>query len=609
MFKTVITNTFWKNTFAKFVQKPSCAITLGKPSTLSHGRKRITATTAILIFTPFYTAQAEDSGSLLREQQNQQDIQRLTPFPQAEEEQQKSSTVETPEIGKTIIVSEIRFTGKTRLLPEKVRTQITNNVMGKRLGIVGIQALVDTITSSLQQQGHLLASVILPQQDITEGAITFQIIDGRLSNIAFDRSTSVRANEERLQTIANAYISPDQVTKSKLEEALLRINDHPGVTAKARLAPGNEPNTSNLIVNVKQAPIFSATAAVDNSGSYSTGREQFRASAAFTDLSGHGDLTELTIVSSEGQTFASSSFSAPIKASNTTVQATYSYLDYRNIDDTGKTLDLNGYAQFVGLGINYSLIRSRDFNLRFNTTLNTKALVDDSLFGHLQNKRSTTGTFELAGDARDGFMTGGLTYWSAAWTYGELDLSREASALSTDQAGLKTNGQFQRVNASLTRLQTLPSTFSLLARVRGQWANKNLDSSEDFSLGGPYSVRGWPIGEGRGDMGTISTIELRYDAPTATSWGQLQFATFFDAGHIWVNKNPNDVASTIACGCNDYSLTSAGVSALWTHKFFNLSATYAQGIGDNPGRSSSTDQNADNSKNHHQFWLTAMAKF
>lgn len=67
MFKAVIANTFWKNTFAKFVQKPSCAITLGEPSTLSHGRKRITAATAILIFTPFYTAQAEDSGSLLRE--------------------------------------------------------------------------------------------------------------------------------------------------------------------------------------------------------------------------------------------------------------------------------------------------------------------------------------------------------------------------------------------------------------------------------------------------------------------------------------------------------------------------------------------------------------
>ncbi|MGO2514089.1 ShlB/FhaC/HecB family hemolysin secretion/activation protein [Marinomonas polaris] len=609
MFKAAIANKSCNNTSSTFVQKSSCAIKLDTSSKYPYTRQLIAATATILVFIPAYTAQATDSGTLLREQQNQQDIQRLESLPLQEEKQQKPSTAETTETGKTIIVNEIRFTGKTELLPEQVRTNIAEGVTGKRIGIVGIQNLVDTITSTLQQQGHLLASVILPQQDITEGTITFQIVDGRLSDIAFDRSTPIRANEERLQTIADNYISSDQVTKSGLEEALLRINDHPGVTAKARLAPGDEPNTSNLLIDLKQAPIFSATASIDNSGSYSTGREQLRADTTFTDISGHGDLTKLMVISSEGQTFANSSFSAPIGVSDFIARANYGYLDYHNIDDTGKTLELEGYAHFLGLGLDYSLIRSRDFNLHLNSSLNAKALVDDSISGHLQDKRSLIGTIELAGDSRDRFMGNGITYWSAAWSYGDLDLSGVESALSSDQAGLKTNGQFQRVNASLTRLQKLPATFSLFGRVRGQWANKNLDSSEDFSLGGPYSVRGWPIGEGRGDMGTISTIELRYDAPTPTSWGQLQFATFFDAGHIWVNKNPNGVSSTIACGCNDYSLTSAGVSALWTHKFFNLSATYAQGIGDNSGRSSSTDKNADNSKNRHQFWLTAMTKF
>jgi hemolysin activation/secretion protein len=626
MCKAAIPNNSWENTFSKFVRKHCCVITSSE-SPPAH--KLITATTAMLMFTHLCTVQAADSGSLLREQQNQQDIQRLESLPQPEEKQQKPSTAETPETGKTIIVSEIRFTGKIELLPEEVRTHIAEGVTGKRIGIIGVQALIDVITSALQQQGHLLASAILPQQDITDGAITFQIIDGHLSeikfnrisqqhetilktlftNITFDNSTPVRANEDRLQTIANTYITPDEVTKSGLEEALLRINDHPGVTAKARLAPGDEPNTSNLLIDVKQAPIFSATASIDNSGSYSTGREQLRADTTFTDISGHGDLTKLMVISSEGQTFANSSFSAPIGVSDFTARASYGYLDYHNIDDTGKTLELEGYAHFLGLELDYSLIRSRDFNLHLNSSLDAKALVDNSISGHLQDKRSLIGTIELAGDSRDRFMGNGITYWSAAWSYGDLDLSGVESALSSDQSGLKTNGQFQRVNASLTRLQKLPATFSLFGRVRGQWANKNLDSSEDFSLGGPYSVRGWPIGEGRGDMGTISTIELRYDAPTPTSWGQLQFATFIDAGHIWVNKNPNGVSSTIACGCNDYSLASAGVSALWTHKFFNLSATYAQGIGDNPGRSSSTDKNADNSKKRHQFWLTAMAKF
>lgn len=202
-----------------------------------------------------------------------------------------------------------------------------------------------------------------------------------------------------------------------------------------------------------------------------------------------------------------------------------------------------------------------------------------------------------------------MTNWSLGWTWGDLDLSRQASALAVDEAGLKTQGQFHRLNTSVARLQDLPGDFSLFARAYGQWANKNLDSSEDFALGGPYGVRGWPVGDGRGDMGVLGTVELRYDAPIPDTLGALQLAGFVDAGHIWVNKDPNGVAATNACGCNDYSLASAGVSARWTRENLSLSATYARGLGDNPGRSSITGENADGGTSHQQFWLSGAIRF
>ncbi|TGS08496.1 ShlB/FhaC/HecB family hemolysin secretion/activation protein, partial [Mesorhizobium sp. M4B.F.Ca.ET.190.01.1.1] len=102
---------------------------------------------------------------------------------------------------------------------------------------------------------------------------------------------------------------------------------------------------------------------------------------------------------------------------------------------------------------------------------------DDSLAGHLQDKRSLSGTLTLSGDMRDVVFGGGLTSWSLGWTYGDLDLSREPSALAADQAGLQTQGNFHRLNVSLARLQDLPRDFSLFGRVYGQWADRNLDSS------------------------------------------------------------------------------------------------------------------------------------
>ena len=149
----------------------------------------------------------------------------------------------------------------------------------------------------------------------------------------------------------------------------------------------------------------------------------------------------------------------------------------------------------------------------------------------------------------------------------------------------------------------LPGAFSLFGRVYGQWANKNLDSSEDFSLGGPYGVRGWSVGEGRGDMGALGTLELRYDAPLPAQYGHLQLKGFVDGGHVWVNKKPDGIVPANDCGCNSYGLMSAGLGARWTWRALELDATWAHGLGNNPGRAIGT------SNEDEQFWLQAAVRF
>lgn len=576
---------------------------------------------------PVHFVHAADAGSLLLEQQQSTLPPLELPTETKEDERQPAEIAE--ESGQTIVIQNLLFTGKIDFLSDDLQTQFITSVKGKSLGIQGITQLTNQITTALQQQGHLLAQATLPAQDITEGTLTINIMDGQLSKIQlnytnqeyitimkalfkeakFDRSSSVRANEERLTSIITDHISRENVIKSDLEEALLRINDHPGVNAKSRLTQGKEANTSDLIIEVKQQPVFTASTSVDNFGSYSTGKEQVRAEASITDKTGYGDVTQFSLVASEGQTFARGAFSLPVNTTDFTAKASYSFLDYQNIDDTGSALDLEGNAHFLNVGLDYNFIRSRNLNVRVNAGVNLKTLLDDSAFGELQDKQIVSTDLGLSGDMRDAYMGGGATYWSANWTYGYLDLSGVESALETDQLGLKTDGQFHHLNVSLARVQNLPKTFSLFGRVYGQWANKNLDSAEGFTLGGSTGVRGWPTGEANGDMGALGTVELRYDVPLSTSLGKIQLATFIDTGHIWLNQDASSVSNTNACDCNDYSLTSAGVSARWDNQYFTLLASYAQGLGDNPGRTESTDLNTDNTDDNYQVWLSATARF
>lgn len=566
-------------------------------------------TAAALLSCSSGTVMSQDAGSLLREQQRQQALQKPERLPAPEESRTKPAPPAPHETGETLIVKELRFTGKAELLPLVEQERFAAAIQNKNAGFASLQALADEVTSELQKRGRLLARASLPPQDITAGVVTIDVAEGTLERIDIERGKDVRVQEDLLRAIGQRQVRADNVTKQTLEEVLLRMSDLPGVTTHAKLAPGTAPNTSRLVVNVEQAPVLSASLWGDNYGSADTGRVQGNALVTLADLTGRGDRTRFTAGGSEGQKFGQVEVSAPLGASGFTAHASYGYLTYRNIDALGRLGGLEGFARHAGAGLDYGLVRSRRLNLQLSAGIHWKALVDDAITGRLQDKRVQSGNVALAGDLRDTLGGGGLTSWSLDWTWGNLDLSRVQAALAADAAGLKTQGNYQRLSAGLGRLQALPGTFSLFTHIYGQWASKNLDSSEDFALGGPYGVRGWPVGAGRGDMGLLGMAELRYDVPAPTLSGLVQLSAFLDGGRVRVNRNPNGVPLPTACGCNVYDLAGAGLGMRWTRKDLSLAAFYAQGLGNNPGRSSVNGVYTEDRASRRQFWLQGAIRF
>jgi hemolysin activation/secretion protein len=103
--------------------------------------------------------------------------------------------------------------------------------------------------------------------------------------------------------------------------------------------------------------------------------------------------------------------------------------------------------------------------------------------------------------------------------------------LGSDKSA-KTDGSFDKFNLDLARIQSLSSSLTLYGRFSAQMARKNLDSSEDFGLGGANGVRAYPSGEAYGDEGWLTQIELRY------SVGPYAPFVFYDVGDITTNAKP-----------------------------------------------------------------------
>jgi len=551
---------------------------------------------------------AQDAGALLRDREQSPDVrlpdQDLDGDDQLEPDQRPINTQNGP----TVLVETFTFTGQPNLLTVDQQQALASRIEGQSVSFATIRALADEANAMLRQNGHLLAQAVIPPQDITDGTLTFEIQNGVLEGTEFEYQDDVRIRENLLSAFVNRFAGSETISRPGLESALLRINDLPGVSARSRLAPGNTPGSSRLIVSVEEEPLFSGALFADNFGSPSTGRAQGHAQLALSDLTGSADFTSIGFSYSEGQRYVSANFAIPLGASGLGLSASYGYLDYENIDAVGQAAGLNGEAHYGTVGLSWQAVRSRQTNLRFDIGLNGKALTDDSLAGQLSDKRSWSGSLAATADTRDSFLGGGFSQLSVAWTYGDLDLSRNFGSEFADALGLRTQGDFHRFNVDALRLQALPANFSLLLRASGQWASKNLDSSETFSLGGPYGVRGWPVGEGRGDMGLLGTAELRYDVP-GFDLGALQFSAFLDAGRIRINKNSFGMPSFNACGCNSYSLSSAGLGLNWRHDRFTLSASWAHGLGSNPGRSIVDGTNVDGENDRQQFWITGSVRF
>ena len=118
-----------------------------------------------------------------------------------------------------------------------------------------------------------------------------------------------------------------------------------------------------------------------------------------------------------------------------------------------------------------------------------------------------------------------VTGYSALYYWGRLGY---------DDAGeASTEGSFSKFTTDVNHIRRLGNTVNLHLNFHSQLASRDLDGSEQFSLGGADGVRAYPQGEASGDSGYQATAELRYATPIP----YLSLAAFTDWGEVTLSKS------------------------------------------------------------------------
>ncbi|MPS81606.1 MAG: ShlB/FhaC/HecB family hemolysin secretion/activation protein [Achromobacter sp.] len=429
--------------------------------------------------------------------------------------------------GPSVSVTRVDLTGNQAFPSAQLLAQL-GDYEGKQYDMAGMQGLANQLTRYYHNAGYPFARVYLPAQGLEGGVLRLQVVEGRYGEVKAEGDAALTAR-------AQSYLSPlksgDIIESAPLERAALLLSDLPGVTASPLIRPGQQMGTGDLVVQVERGDRVNGSVGLDNQGNRYTG--QYRANAALAINSPFmlGDQITLRAQrTSEALNYGDVGYSAPLGSSGLRGRIGYGYTGYE-LGKEFSDLDAHGTAKVASAGLSYPLIRSQSRNLTLGIDFMHKKLRDDYRAAEIvQNKFSNSVPIAAQFDVRDGLGGGGLTYGALTWTPGTLKL--DGALATADALSANTAGHYNKLNLDIARIQAISSRWSLFGRFSGQWTNDNLDSSEDFGLGGPAGVRAYPVGEGYGDRGWLTQLEVRYAAGAVTPFA------FYDAGRVQISAHP-----------------------------------------------------------------------
>lgn len=488
--------------------------------------------------------------------------------------------------GPTVMLKAVRFTGNT-VFGDAELAAVLGNVAGESFDLAGLRRLAGRISAHYRAQGYPFARAIIPAQPLADGLLEIRIVEGRYGRVAAQGELA-----EPAQPFLADLRSGGLIEASSLERAMLILSDQPGVKIDARLRPGQDVGTGDLLVEVSRDRLLKGELSLDNHGNRFTGQMRAKANLQADSPFMLGDqFLGRLLYTDEGLWLGSLGYSLPLGASGLRGSLGYSRTDYQLGKDFAN-LQAHGTADVASLGLSYPIIRSQMANLAVGVSWQHKALEDRQDATDTRNTKSSwTLPIVLQFDRRDG---GGITYGALGYTVGRLSLDATLEAADI-ASNTNTRGRFDKWNLDLARVQTTPiAKLRLFGRLSAQWAGKNLDSSESFILGGAGAVRAYPQGEGAGDEGHFLQLEARYRVGAAEPF------VFYDAGRVRIHADAGRIVPPVAN--NSRSRAGAGLGLRYKQGPLALEAAAAWRTHGGAPESDSVDRRP-------RLWLTAGYEF
>lgn len=523
------------------------------------------------------------------------DRQRQISQTRAGESKVETPEEETPSLNipesEKVLVKDFIIDGQD-VYPEDRLKALLADKKGKKLSFKDIQDGADRITRYFREKGYIVAKTYIPPQDVTAGVVHYRVEIGRFDRPAITNKTNIR--DSAIEKQAQAVKEGEYVTRDKLERAVWLVSDMAGADARVALSKGSQPGTVKLDMTVEPYVGKHGLISADNYGSRAMGYNEYSLDYDFWNPARNGDHLMASISTTGRHMFNwGANYITPLAKDGLKLTVGYNVFSYDMGDEWAMYKGV-GTSRVTSLGLDYAIRRSRRHNLYTGIRFEHSEIKDeyrafDATYG---DKNGNALVFSLYGDDQD---TAGMTDWRVDWKLGHIN----NKAFHSDNLYARwmagdpdTNGDYSKIRGRIERHQNINNRSYLLLSAYGQYAFTPLDSSEHFSLGGPYGVKAYPTSEGSGDSGYITRAEYRWLIPVEAHDQQLQLAFYAEHGGVWIDRNGGNSGSK-----NHRNLQGLGVGIIWQRwQDWFIRADYAWKLG-------GEDPVSDTSHNNGRFWI------
>ena len=498
------------------------------------------------------------AGSTLREVQQQ--MERYTAPEKQEKDvisesgsaqgKEETEAVTAAKNEEKVYAARFRIEGDN-LLDRAESDAIFNPYRKKDLTFTELQQIANKLTQIYKKKGYMLANVYLPAQDAKDGTIKYQAVVGQIGAVTVDNKTNIRkdAVERQIHFLKSGRF----VLRKDLERAVWLLNDLTGADAKVVLKPGSKEGTTDFHFIVDKSTGKHGTFFIDNYGNRYHGYNEVGVTYDVWNPGRIGDVINIAgFTSGSKMHYGYINYTAPAFRDGLTLTTGYSQLGY-HLGKEYSFLDARGTAKVFHFGGDYAFERGQRQNVYGALRYEHSKLRDEyrAFDFDYANKHSDALIASLYGNRSD---SSGDTSWRADVEWGNVSFDDPSIADENN-----TKGTYAKLSGMVFRRQDINRRLSFTFLAKGQYASKNLDSSEKFTLGGINGVRAYPNGEASGDCGYLTRAEFRYLIPVPRYDQTLQLAAYFDHGGVKINRDGHSSAGFD----NVRRLQGVGIGLLW----------------------------------------------